>query len=511
MNEWVPRGIIIGLLVLVVGVPFLLQPRTAADVAGGTDGRLIIYSPHNEQIRYEFSRGFNRWRIDQGKQPIEFDWRASGGTSDLRKQVLAAFEGKAADGQEDQGIGADLFFGGGEYEHYQLKKGIEVQRGGEEVAISTTVPMDLPAGLILEVFPDPLIGDAALYDRDLHWVGVAMSAFGIVYNNDALDTLGLPQPTTWSDLTDPRYRSWIALSDPAHSGSIAVTYEAIVRRMGWTRGWRTLREAFANARYFTSSSSKVPVDVSNGEAAAGMCIDFYGRFQAGAIGGDRVGYIDPAYMTAINADPISILRGAERPDLALEFVQWTLSEDAQRLWQRRLDAPDGPEQFELRRLPIRRDMYTPQEMSYWVDDVNPFAIASPFPEGVPNYYSSIGLLAHAIAIDVHDDLIAAWEAIHALPEGDPRRDEALALFHAMPPELTMTWPDAELEQRWEQVLDDPNHPRRPEVVAAINEFYDAAEAAAGGWRGNDNKTIDARLRWTLFFRDNYRRVVDLCE
>src|SRR5690606_9298033 len=97
-----------------------------------------------------------------------------------------------------------------------------------------------------------------------------------------------------------------------------------------------MRRIYANARYFTASAGKVPVDVSAGEAAAGMCIDFFGRYQAGAIGGDRVGYVDPAFMTAVTADPISILRGAPNETIAHEFVRWLITPPAQRLWQARL-------------------------------------------------------------------------------------------------------------------------------------------------------------------------------
>ena len=39
----------------------------------------------------------------------------------------------------------------------------------------------------------------------------------------------------------------------------------------------------ANARYFTDSSQKPPIDVAQGDCAAGICIDFYGRAQAEAV------------------------------------------------------------------------------------------------------------------------------------------------------------------------------------------------------------------------------------
>ncbi len=203
------------------------------------------------------------------------------------------------------------------------------------------MPIDLPEGMLEEIYPEPAIGGEPLYHPEHRWYGAAVSSFGIIYNRDVLQMLNLPEPRTWADLQSPSYRGWVALSDPAHSGSIAATYNIILRRKGWADGWHLLRRAFANARYFTSSSSQIPVDVSAGEAAAGMCIDFYGRFQAQAIGRNRVGYVDPKHMTATTADPIAMLRSAPHRELARQFIMWVLSKDAQRLWQRRVGALVG--------------------------------------------------------------------------------------------------------------------------------------------------------------------------
>ena len=52
----------------------------------------------------------------------------------------------------------------------------------------------------------------------------------------------------------------------------------------------------ANARYFTDASTKIALDVEAGEAAAGMTIDFYGRFQSEAVrkpdGSSRLQYVE---------------------------------------------------------------------------------------------------------------------------------------------------------------------------------------------------------------------------
>ena len=49
---------------------------------------------------------------------------------------------------------------------------------------------------------------------------------------------------------------------------------------GWRNGMNLIKIISANARYFTDSASKVTKDTASGNAAAGMCIDFYGRSEA---------------------------------------------------------------------------------------------------------------------------------------------------------------------------------------------------------------------------------------
>ncbi len=500
MSPWHLRIIVIALLAAIVGVPLAMtagrtQPAThAADAPA-----LVIMTPHNEQIRHEFAAAFNRWRSGQGLDPVYFDWRISGGTSDLRKAAFAQFEAKINQGKADDGIGCDLFFGGGEYEHSKLARGID--------GLPLTVPVKLPDGLLEHAFAQSQIGGEPLYHDELRWVGIALASFGIVYNRQVLEqVIDTPPPVQWADLAAEPYFRWIALADPAHSGSIAATYNAILRRLGWNDGWRTLRRVFANARYFTSSASKVPVDVSAGEAAAGMCIDFYGRFQAGAVGGERVGYIDPKFTTAINADPISIFRGAPHHDLANQFVVWLLSPPAQQLWQLQRGRPDGPELFELRRLPVRRDVYTQKNMARWTDHVDPFELARPFPDAMPNFYSAVAPISHAIAIDIHDDLQAAWGAI--IRQADPsRRDQMLAVFEQMPPDLTVTWPNDQLAAAWPAAIDDESHPDHETAAAVISAFY-----ASFGKRMKDPRSfLEDRLRWTLFFRDQYRQVAAMAD
>src|SRR5690606_17069006 len=176
-----------------------------------------------------------------------------------------------------------------------------------------------------------------------YWLGTALSGFGIVYNRDVLEELGLPEPESFDDLTAFGYFNLLALADPRMSGSVTTTYESILNNQGWDSGWRTLREMAANSRYFATSSTRPPIDVSQGDAAAGLAIDFYGRGQAQEVmaAGEtaetsRVGYVDPKGAVYIDADPVSILRGGPSPELAQRFVEFLLTDEAQALWQMRV-------------------------------------------------------------------------------------------------------------------------------------------------------------------------------
>ncbi len=503
MRDHLAKFVIIGLMVLIVGLPFVLRPGDDAQAAVGQDApRLVIITPHNEQIRHEVAHAFNRWRVDQGLPAVRFDWRASGGTSELRRGILAQYGALAERHAEDQGIGADLFFGGGEYEHVQLTRRLTVERHGEELTIPVSVAPDLPEGLINAAFPNPHIGGERLYHDDQLWIGTTLSSFGIVYNRDVLEVLGVPEPRTWRDMADPRLAGWVALSDPGHSGSIAVTYNTILQRLGWHEGWALLRRSFANARYFTTSSSRVPVDVS-----AGMCIDFYGRYEAGAVADGRVGYVDPAGLTATTADPISLLRGAPNRQLAEQFIAWLLTPEAQQLWQAARDAPEGmvrPDRYQLRRQPIRQDVYSPDNRRGFTDpQIDPFGEATAMAPDTPNYYGRVAVVSHAMAIDIHDELIAAWRVIRDTPADHPDLPRMLELFDAMPPELTIHWPDEQLATDWRAILEDPDHPRRSEVVAVLEEFQSRLDGAS------DEDMLRYRVAWTRFFRDNYRQVVEL--
>lgn len=341
--------------------------------------------------------------------------------------------------ESDIGAGIDLFFGGGAFDfERQAAAGLLVARDASGRYGPAALADEHPDWFGDNVMPQSFGGEP-FRDPGYRWVGTVLSAFGICYNRDVLARLGIGSPPDeWSDLADPRYQGQIALADPTKSGSATKAFEMLVQERiqtlarernlleaeavaaGWDDAMRLILRISANSRYFTDYSAKVPRDVAQGDAAAGMCIDFYGRsynelHRDPATGESRVGFAMPRRGTSIGADPIAMLRGAPSPELAHRFIEFVLSPEGQKLWNYRTGAPGGPVRHALRRPPIRRDFYTGENLAHMTDpDLDPYRAAAGFtyhPEWTGSLFTALRFVIRAACMDPHEEQLAAWEAL----------------------------------------------------------------------------------------------------
>ena len=316
MKLWKKLSLVLVPLAVVVALPLVLR-RDVDVIPGAGVLRLEVITPHNETIQREFGEAFVDWYQKKHGQEVYVNWLVPGGTSEIKRVLDSGFAAAEEGGRE--GVGIDVFFGGGEYDFSaQAKLGRFV-----ELDIFKTHP-ELFEGEFPPI-PATMSGEK-YYGGDRDWLGVVLSSFGIVYNVDGVERLGLEPPTKWEDLTDPRYHSSVALADPTKSGSVAKIFEMIIQEAigeeiaaglaeeeaivaGWDRGINRVRKIAANSRYFTDASAKIPHDVAQGNAVAGMCIDFYGRTfeeeKQKADGSSRVKFVVPEGGTSISVDPVS--------------------------------------------------------------------------------------------------------------------------------------------------------------------------------------------------------------
>jgi ABC-type Fe3+ transport system substrate-binding protein len=327
------------------------------------------------------------------------------------------------------GIGIDLFFGGGAYDFEQQAKAGRLA--------SSDVIKNRPDWFKEDSIPQSVSGES-FYDPHALWIGACLSSFGICYNVDSLERLGVREiPASWADLTDPVFYRQVALADPTKSGSAAKAFEMVIQQqmqelvqstgrsddeilaLGWKRGLEIIQSASANARYFTDSAPKIPLDVSLGDAAIGRCIDFYGRFQSEAVKiGDspsRLQYFTPAGGSSVGVDPIALLRGAPNRAAAEEFIAFVLSLEGQKLWNFKVGAPGGPTKYALRRLPIRKELYSPEYAGFRSDpDVQPYEEARLFTYNAAwtaPVFRVMAFIIRVICLDLHHEQSEAWQAL----------------------------------------------------------------------------------------------------
>jgi ABC-type Fe3+ transport system substrate-binding protein len=358
-------------------------------------------------IRTEFGRAFARWTASEHGYKGVIEWRDAGGTMNAIRYVRDRFE------QMPDGIGIDVFFGGGVDPFMEFAPAGLLQR------------CDVPEE-VLAAIPQTYAG-LEVYDADQRWFGACLSSFGVLFNRPVLDFMGVEEPTTWADLGRPDYFTFVASADPRQSGSMHMVYEIILQAYGWEKGWETVMRIGANCRGFTSQANDVPRDVSAGEAFAGMAIDLYALQAIGEAGEDRLGFRLPESLTVVNADGIGILKGAPNLDVAQQFVEFVLSEHGQKLWILRPGVPGGPTAEPLYRLPL-----IPGFAKRFGEDAavsfDPFEFEGgvQFDPAKKNArWRILNDLLGACVIDVHDDLAATWKALRHLPADDPRLREFL--------------------------------------------------------------------------------------
>ncbi len=464
---------IFGAILIVVGLPIAFK-RTTLATPEKFDDTLVVITPHNETIRFEMDQGFKEWYMKKTGRSVFIDWRVPGSTGDVVRYVDAMYinafrmywtdtlrkkwtlevqenfindkpttplgvEARKAFLDSNVSCGIDLFFGGGVVEYKREA------RMGQLVSCKTI--QQHPEWFCDDCIPNVLAGDF-LWDKKGTWIGTSLSSFGIMYNTDRMKDLRLKKaPTQWMDLTDPVFYRQIAMVDPMQSSIVIKCLEMMFQQQmklvradilkqsnaedltpdqlhdvlnkGWMRGLKMIQKIMANSRYFTDNSVTTVWDVSMGNCAAGIVVDFYGRHQRetnrlrGA--SDRLRFILPKGGTCISPDPIGMFRGAPNPQVAEAFLEYIVSDEGQCRIGFKVGTRGGPQCYALHRTPIRKDFYTQERKAYATSpEMNPFEEDDDFPyqpQWTAPAFSAIRMLSKVLFMDTFTELAKAWYAI----------------------------------------------------------------------------------------------------
>ena len=192
-----------------------------------------------------------------------------------------------------------------------------------------------------------------------------------------------------------------------------MVYELILQRYGWDEGWAIMRMLAAKCRGFDRAATTTAKDVTTGNTAYGLTIDFYAFTQIAYAGPENAGFVLPEDCEVVNPDAIAMLKGAPHQAVAERFIEFALSDAGQKLLMVPRGQTGGPDRFSIERMSILPEMYD-RYRNVTLVPINPFARRMSFeydPKKGSARWGILNSLFGATIIDIQPELVAAWKHI----------------------------------------------------------------------------------------------------
>lgn len=161
-------------------------------------------------------------------------------------------------------------------------------------------------------------------DKDSMLFGTSASAVGVIYNTTLIENL----EADWSELASDEYKDMIAIPDPEKSGACKDFLSGYFS--AFNNDWSTW-EALANNGLVVPGANKAALEaVTTGEKAiliAGVDYNAYSSINKG----EPLAIYYPKSGTVINPRPAMILKSSANIENAQAFVDFLLSDTAQKL------------------------------------------------------------------------------------------------------------------------------------------------------------------------------------
>lgn len=218
----------------------------------------------------------------------------------------------------------------------------------------------LPAGLTGQV-------DARFRSPQGQWVGVSGRARVVVYNPERISPDQLPSDL--SGFCDERWRGRIGWAPANGSFQAFVTSLRVTQGEAAARAWLTCMEGNETRAY--AKNTPIIVAVEAGEIDAGLVNHYYihaMQQERGTAIDLRNHYFDSGVL--VNVAGVGIVNTSDRKDLAEQFVQFLLSETAQRYFtDQTYEYPLAQDIEPNPKLPPLRTLQTPDMDLSELDDL----------------------------------------------------------------------------------------------------------------------------------------------
>ncbi|GJH43392.1 ABC transporter substrate-binding protein [Pasteurella canis] len=159
-----------------------------------------------------------------------------------------------------------------------------------------------------------------LPDFDGSFTPIRLGTLGIAYNTRFVKE----PPVEWADITGSKYKGAFGIANPALSGTSYMS----VALLKSTFGWEFFEKIKANKGKVGKGSGQVIDDTASGDLLASLAVDYItnDKIKKGA----QLKLVYPKEMLVIPS-PAAIFKGTKNPASAQKFIDFLLSEDAQKI------------------------------------------------------------------------------------------------------------------------------------------------------------------------------------
>jgi putative 2-aminoethylphosphonate ABC transporter, periplasmic 2-aminoethylphosphonate-binding protein len=166
------------------------------------------------------------------------------------------------------------------------------------------------------------------------WVGIDAWETAFVVNTDEAKKLKLPEIKSYQDLLKPEFKGHIVMPNPNSSGTGFLTVSAILQLNGkdTEKGWEYLDKLHENTSQYVHSGSKPAKMAAAGETAVGISFGYAGISQKSK--GAPVEVIFPSEGSGWDLEANALMKKAEIKPAAKTFLDWAISADAMKLYQK---------------------------------------------------------------------------------------------------------------------------------------------------------------------------------
>lgn len=187
---------------------------------------------------------------------------------------------------------------------------------------------------LLEAYESKNAGDIPeeFKDPEHYWTGIYIGYLGFASNEKILKERNIQAPESWEDLLKPEFKGQVVTANPGSSGTAYTTLATIVQMKGEEEGLDYMNKLNDQVKIYTKSGTAPGRMVGQGEAIVGLTF-LHDGIKYIEEGMKDIVLTAPKEGTGYEVGGVGLIAGGPDSAEAKEFIDWTLTKEAQELGQ----------------------------------------------------------------------------------------------------------------------------------------------------------------------------------